>query len=406
MTEPDDVTTLALIGLGAMGEPLARRLAGVPGVSLTVFDVSEERLAAVDGIARRAASVADAARGADAVLTVLPADRHVEAVAAEIEAVATPGQVFVDLSTIGPATIERVAARLARAGVITVSVAITRGTAAARRGELALFVGVDGELPAVIRPALDALASELLVVPGLAGAKALKIANNALLACLDIAICEALVLGRRFGLAFEAVTDRLPEVGGESWALSNHVIRHVLTDDLGPGHFSTVNMAKDVELFLDLAQSGRVPAPFAGVAAACYRGVIAAGLGEHYHPIVIRWLEQGAWMPRATEAAPPRALDTIAAGVVAVQALVTREALIVLDRTGIAPAEGAGHLARGSAANASLEGVAGALDGGDWAAPVPGSLADALALAKATAVPAMMLEAGRVATACVPLYTT
>ncbi len=392
MTAREHRTSLALIGLGAMGEPLARRLADVGGLDLTVFDASPARLAALEGVGRHADSVADAALGADIVFTVLPADPHVEAVTAELTG---PG-ILVDLSTIAPRTIEAVAARLARAGVTTVSVAITRGTAAARRGELALYVGVEGELPAVVRPALDALATELLLVDGLGGAKAAKIANNMLLACLDVAICEALVLGRRLGLRYEEVTSRLLEAGADSWALRNHVIRHVLADDLGPGHFSTVNMAKDVALFLDLAASGGEPAPLAGVAAASYRGVIASGLGEHYHPIVIRWLEQAAGEPRDGAEPPPGALDAIAAGVVAVQAQASREALAVAGRAGIGAVEAAALLNRGSAANPSLDLVAqGAGASGE-------DLVAALALAASAAVPAHMLEAARHALAATP----
>src|SRR5688572_30596955 len=105
MTAPEHRTSLALIGLGAMGEPLARRLADVGGLDLTVFDISPARLAALEGVGRHAASVADAARGADLVFTVLPADPHVEAVTAELSG---PG-ILVDLSTIAPRTIEAVA---------------------------------------------------------------------------------------------------------------------------------------------------------------------------------------------------------------------------------------------------------------------------------------------------------
>src|SRR5699024_8112240 len=119
-----------------------------------LFDVDEARLAAADGLGRLAGSVAEATRGTEAVFTILPADQHVEAVVAEIEAAGSPGQVVVDLSTIGAATIERVAGRLGDAGLATVSAAITRGTAAARRGELVLFVGTDCGLPVSIRDAL------------------------------------------------------------------------------------------------------------------------------------------------------------------------------------------------------------------------------------------------------------
>ncbi len=74
---------------------------------------------------------------------MLPADSHVRSVVAEVVETAERGQVFADLSTIAPATIEAVANELADVGVRTLSVAITRGTAAAERGELGLFVGGD-----------------------------------------------------------------------------------------------------------------------------------------------------------------------------------------------------------------------------------------------------------------------
>src|SRR5262245_51985498 len=109
---------IALVGIGAMGRPIARRLAAADGVELAVFDVESARLDALDAPVRRATSVADAAADADAVFTILPADRHVEAVAGELAEVADGG-LFVDFSTIGPGTIERIAARLATRGIGT-----------------------------------------------------------------------------------------------------------------------------------------------------------------------------------------------------------------------------------------------------------------------------------------------
>src|SRR4051794_5651389 len=161
-----------MVGIGAMGLPIARRLAAAPGLELSVFDVESARLDALDVPARRATSVADAASDADAVFTVLPADRHVEAVADELAAVANGG-LFVDFSTIGPATIERIAARLADRGMRTISVAVTRGTAAAEVGQLALYVGAEGDVPPELGLAFDAMASEVRTVGGLGAAKAL-----------------------------------------------------------------------------------------------------------------------------------------------------------------------------------------------------------------------------------------
>lgn len=390
---------IAVVGLGAMGLPVARRLAGGDAIELALFDADSARLDALHDAGRRATSVADAAAGADAVFTILPADTHVEAVTHQLAGRAGEGLVLVDFSTVAPATIERVAARLADAGVATVSATIAGGTLAAERGELTLFVG--GDLPPALGPALEVLAAEVRHVGSRGAAKAVKLANNMVLSCLDVAICEALVLGRVAGLSAKTVTDHLAEHGADSWALSNHVVRHVLADDLGPGHFSTRHMAKDLRLYIDLARDCGLPAPLAGAALAAYRGTIAMGLGEHYHPIVIRWLERaalaaerGAVTPAAGDA---DALAVLGHGVVALQHVVSVTALGTLRRFGIDPATAADLLALGSARNESLPVAARqvARDEPLEADVLVGSLAATLELADRLDVPAAMLESAR-----------
>jgi len=386
----------AQLGLGAMGLPIARRLAAVSDLELVVFDVDPARLAAVGGGARSAESIADAVRGADAILTVLPADPHVEAVAADVLAAAEPGQIFVDLSTIAPATIEAVAARLAGAGVRTLSVAITRGTAAAERGELGLFVGGDEILIERLRPALDAIANEVRASGDLGSAKALKIANNMVVAVLDIGICEAIVLAGKLGIDAETVTHHLRESGADGWALRNHIIACVLTDDLGPGHFSTANMAKDIGLFLEMASERATPATLAATAASCYRGTIAYGHALDYHPVVIRWLERIS----AADATPPdievdesEVLRAISGAIVALQTLANVEALHALRALGISTLDAAEHLASGSAQNESLAAVGRSMTVNTRA--LLGELERLLALAHRASVPGLMFEAAR-----------
>jgi 3-hydroxyisobutyrate dehydrogenase-like beta-hydroxyacid dehydrogenase len=380
---------IAVIGLGAMGLPIARRLGGAEEIELAVFDLDAGRLATADGIGRTAASAADAARDADAVFTILPADRHVEAVAADVGG--APGRVFADFSTIGPQTIERVAERLAADGSETVSVAITRGAVAAAEGRLALYVGGDPAAAEALRPAFDAVATEVRHTGGLASAKAVKIANNMVVACLNVAICEALVLGARLGVDARTLTDGLAAGGADSWALRNQIVACVLGDDLGPGHFSTVNMAKDVALFLEMAEAHGTQAQLAGAAAAAYRGTIAHGFGEHYHPVVVRWLERCAGDRPPVDGGD--ALPELCRAVVAVQQLASLAALQALEPTGIVPTEAEGHLTSGSAGNESLATVAATmrLDGAALAA----DLGRVLALADRAAVPCQLLETAR-----------
>ena len=387
---------IAFIGLGSMGMPIAERLARTDGLELSLYDVVPARLAEARALGRTAASVADATEGTDAVFTVLPADPHVRAVADEVAAAGRPGRLFADFSTIAPATIDAVAEQLRAAGMPTLGVTITRGTAAARAGELALFVGGDDHLPPELTAPFRAMAADVRMVGTAGAAKAIKLANNTVLSCIDVAICEALVIGQRLGISADAISSHLLKAGGDSWALRNHIIKHVLPGDLGPGHFSTRHMAKDVRLFTELAAAEGTPALLAGAALACYRGTIAHGFGDDYHPVVIRWLERGA----ASEALGEPNGDagqhivTLGAGVVAVQALASLEALAALRARGIAPSAAADHLAGGSAGNDSLSAATARLDGGAEL-PVREDLARATALATAVDVPALMFEVGR-----------
>jgi 3-hydroxyisobutyrate dehydrogenase len=346
---------IAFIGLGAMGLPMARNLASLDGTELSAFDVSAERLRQIEGSARLASSTADAVQGADAVFTVLPADQHVAAVAREVAAAQAGNRWFADFSTVSPATIEDVAACLTPLGTQTISVVLTRSTAAAQAGTLGLFVGGVTDLPAGLAAALNAMASDVFVVGSLGAAKAFKVINNMMVAALDIAINEAIVLGGVAGLAPQQVTDTLAGQGVGSWVLPNHIVRYVLPDDLGPGRFSTRYMAKDVALCNALARQHGIPAFFAGLASSYYRGCVAYGFGDDYHLKVIRWLEAGAAVPRKVDCDAGETLAALVSAVAAVQALVSYEAIELARLSGMAPEEAARHFENGSAGNTGLD---------------------------------------------------
>lgn len=386
---------IAFVGLGAMGLPIAARLAESRVAELSMFDLQEDRRALAAGFGSVPDSLDAAVDGSDLIITVLPADRHVEEVSHDIADCARSGQLFADLSTIAPATIERIASGFERIGVETVSVALTRGAAAARAGTLALFVGTRHEVPAPLRPVLAAMSSEIRYVPTLGAAKALKVANNMAMCLLDIAICDALVLGDRFGLAAAAIVEALPAYGADSWVLRNHVAANLLRGDLGPGHFSTRNMLKDVRLYQQLAAEVRVPAFLPAIAASCYRGVMAAGHGEDYHPIVVEWLRESAASELPRQSADVGTLAVLGQGVAAIQAMASLDALEVLRRNGLEPADAAAHLATASAANQSLPAAAAWLCG-DHSALDPDGLLSALekvlGLADATDYPALLPE--------------
>lgn len=353
---------IAFVGLGAMGLPMARNLAKADGIDLVLFDVDQQRLAQAATFGPVAPSFAAAVADADYVFSVLPADVHVRTVGGQLRAHGHAGQVYVDFSTISPETIREVADDLAPQGIETVGVALTRSTAAAQEGTLALFLGGPEEHLTRLRPAFDAMATDLLPTAGIEAAKAAKIVNNMVVAALDILACEAFVFGARLGFRSRQVLDAMAAHGAESWVLTNHIERYVVPNDLGPGRFSTRYMSKDVGLCGALARSARQPAFFTGLAESYYRGVRAHGHGDDYHMIVIRWLEQGAAIGEPVTSLAPDGgqesdLTALATAASAVTTLVTLEALTLAAYHGLPVKQAAEYMERGSGGSDTMRAV-------------------------------------------------
>ncbi|MBO0692133.1 MAG: NAD(P)-dependent oxidoreductase [Acidimicrobiaceae bacterium] len=397
---------VAFIGLGAMGYPMARRLSQRSGVELVLFDnhgPTLERAKELGG--RIASSVEDAVSDAEAVFTVLPADAHVAEVASQVARVGRSGQLFVDFSTIGPDTIVKVSEDLSVVGIGTVSLAMTRSTAAAATGQLMLLGGGLENLDPAVEAALGSVAEEIRDVGSLAASKAMKVANNMVVACLDLAIIEAMVLGQALRFAPVEVLDAMKKNGADSWPIVNHIERYLLPDDMGPGRFSTKYMAKDVGLYSEAALAVGVPSYFAGLVRAAYRGLVATGHADDYHMIVIHWLEDGAALgerAKATRAVPiapgnPGDVVNIARGMAAVQALVSEDALEFMARLDVSRTAAAEHMQRGSSGSDYVNGV---LDGTNAEGPselghFDEDLRAVLELAERASVPTAMFETAR-----------
>jgi 3-hydroxyisobutyrate dehydrogenase-like beta-hydroxyacid dehydrogenase len=390
---------IAFIGLGAMGLPMARRLAGDPGLGLTLFDASPDAMARAD-FGQHASSAADAIESAELIATMLPADAHVSAVAETVREAGRPGQIYVDFSTISPAAMDAVARSLAGAGIAVVSASCMKSVAAARTGELSLFVGGDPAVTDRLGPVLARLATSRQYVGSIAAAKSLKIINNVIVSTLDLMLSEALLIGARLGLPPDAAAGSFAEQGADSWALRNHIVKHALTDDLGPGIFSVAYMAKDVRLAVSMADELGWPVFFAGLLLSAYRGLIAHGHADDYHPVVLRWLEAGANSGPVTEVAGAQGdlvSGQLTPAVTCLQSLITLEALHLARGAGLDEITAAWFLSGGSAANDFLARLAAPGDGGGW--PALATMLDHIArgceLAQEASVPAMSFETGR-----------
>ncbi|MHB1538147.1 MAG: NAD(P)-dependent oxidoreductase [Solirubrobacteraceae bacterium] len=393
---------IGFVGLGAMGLPMACNLARADGIEVVFHDVRQDVLREVAELGATASSIAELAAGVEVVFSVLPADEHVIAVASEVGAAGRAGQGFVDFSTIHPETIARVAGELARTGIETVGVALTRSTAAAQAGELALYMGGPQEWIERLAPAWQAISTETLVFATASAAKAMKVINNMVVSTIDQLVCESMVLGAKLDVEAGALCRALAAGGADSWALHNHIERYVLPEDLGPGRFSTLYMAKDVRLCAELAASVGLPAFFAGLSRAYYRGSVAHGRGDDYHMIAIRLMEQDANLGAPSTSPPsgeagPDAARSIARGAAAVQTLISLEALAISARSSLSARDAADGMETGSGGNESLRMLL-----GDQAAPRPWTLGrlleqlgQTMALAERVQAPAIVFELAR-----------
>ena len=343
---------VAFIGLGAMGLPMALCLSRDAEVQLSLFDLDAERRELARDAGALAASAAAAVADADVIMSVLPADEHVRQIADEIARHGSAGQIYLDFSTIAPQTITDVRLQLDGVGIHTVGLGLLRGTPAAQSGTLVLYAGGLERVRDVVAPLLSHVSAEVIDLGTPEAAKALKVANNMVVGCLDALMCEAIAIGEKAGLSAADVVERLADSGCDSWVLRNHTIPYVLPNDLGPGRFATRLMAKDMRLFGKMAEDYGFPSRLSAVALSYYRGAIAHGHGLDYHPIVVDWLRASI---ASDEVAPDAgAIDALLAGVAWVQALVSRDALAVTGAAGVDPAVAARQIDEGSGGNESL----------------------------------------------------
>lgn len=394
----DDQPTVTFIGLGAMGLPMATRLRSA-GARLTLFDVSRAALERARSLGDAAPSIQDAIMSSEVVFTMLPADPQVLDVGREIMRHGRSGQIFVELSTIYPGTLPALQAD-APPGLEVLSGSCMKAVAAAVAGDLTLFVGGSPDALERVRPLLDTMASRVLDVGGLAAPKTLKIINNMIVAGLNLSIAEAMVIAARAGVGAQEFVAALAadDIGG--WPLRNQVLKHSVARDFPTGLFGVRYMAKDVALASRLCDDYSTARFLCGPVAATFRGAMAIGRGDHYHPVILEYLDHGSRSapPGAAERPAPRLDDVfpvLKASTRAMEQLTCVHGLALARATGIPVPNAARHLGVASAASSTMAAFAdGSLTG---LAPVVAGAAEpvarALELAADHNVPAFALEA-------------
>lgn len=270
-------TKVGFIGLGAMGLPMASNLQR-KGFELTAYDIDAAKVEALVALgAKPAASVADACREADIVVTMLPATPHVEAVVLGADGVLAnirPSAVLMDMSTIDANGTDRIARACADKGIGFADCPVGRLVMHAERGESLFMVGAEDDVFARIEPLLNAMGTAIhrCGKPGM-GSR-MKLINNFLLLTVAEVCAEALALGTKLGLEVETMRDVTAATTAQNGQLHTLMVNKVLKGDVTPGF--TIDLAfKDMTLAMTAAAEQRIGLPVGAAAHAVYGGARA-----------------------------------------------------------------------------------------------------------------------------------
>ncbi len=279
------MTRIAFIGLGNMGGGMAaRQVAG--GREVASFDLSEAAVNKAVGAGCTAArSVAEAVKGAEAVITMLPAGPHVRKVyAEEIIPNAPKSALLVDCSTIDVENARAVAGQAKAAGFRFVDAPVSGGTAAADAGTLAFMVGCDEADFAEAEETLKPMARVVIRAGDHGAGQAAKICNNMLLGISMIGTCEAFALAEKLGLAADRFFEIASKSSGQCWSLSTYspwpgVGPQTAADRNYEGGFATAMMLKDLKLAQEAAAKSGATTPLGAQAEALYALFDRLGFG-------------------------------------------------------------------------------------------------------------------------------
>jgi 3-hydroxyisobutyrate dehydrogenase len=286
----------AFLGLGAIGAPMAARLARA--ARLTVWNrtrVRAEAFARAHGV-RSAATPREAAEGAALIITCLPTSREVEALldgADGLLAGLAAGALLIDCTSGDPTGSRRVAERLAERGVAFADAPVSGGTSGAEAGTLTIMVGADTPTFERARTVLALMGSRIVHVGPVGAGDALKAVNNALLAVNILAVGEGLAALVKAGVSPRTALDVINGSSGRSFVSETLVPERVLTG-AWPRTFRLALLDKDVAIARELLRDSGVGAPLLDLTGDLF-GRARAALGESAdHLEAIRLIESQA----------------------------------------------------------------------------------------------------------------
>ena len=286
---------IGFIGLGNMGGPMAANLAR-EGHSVTGFDLAAPMPEGVSA----AASAAEAAAGAEVVITMLPNGAILRAVAAQVIPAMTAGAVLCDCSTVDVESARAVAAEAAAAGIGTLDAPVSGGVGGATAGTLTFMVGGGDAAFATVRPLFDVMGQKAVHCGEAGAGQAAKICNNMILGVTMIATCEAFALADKLGLDRGKMFDVVSTSSGYSWTMNAYCpapgVGPQSPADNGykPG-FAAELMLKDLRLSQQAAESADADTPMGQLASALYARFVEqeGGQGMDFSAMLPRFEKRG-----------------------------------------------------------------------------------------------------------------
>ena len=288
-------TSVAFIGLGNMGNPMAMNLLK-KGYALSVFDTNPAAAAnLIAAGAKGAASAAEAIANADVVFTSLPGTPEVEpfylAAGGEIEK-AKIGATLIDLSSVLPSTPRKIEAAAKARGLKFLEAPVSGGVTGARAATLAVMTGGDANVLEPVLPLLESIGKNIYHVGPSGAANTIKAINNMLSTVNACALMEGLVVGLKAGLDLKTMAEIIKNSSGNSNAIPR-VERALIPRDFEPG-FKVALMNKDLNTFHAIAKEVHAPVSFSNMAQHYQQSALAAGLGEKDTSVIFTLIEQRA----------------------------------------------------------------------------------------------------------------
>jgi 3-hydroxyisobutyrate dehydrogenase len=267
------IKTVGFIGIGNMGRPMAANL--VKGsYQVIAYDVDTDRAAqfAKDVGAKSAETLAELGKSVDAIVTMLPTGKEVRAVLLEAEggalAASLPkGAIVMDMSSADPVGTRALHADLAKINIVLVDAPVSGGVPRATDGSLAIMIGGDPAAVERAKPVLAKMGTRLFDVGGPGNGHAMKALNNFVAGTGFIAVAEAVLVGKKFGLDPAVMIDIMNVSTGKNFNTENVVKQHVISRQFASG-FALGLLAKDVKIAADLASAIDVDSPLTRLSSA------------------------------------------------------------------------------------------------------------------------------------------